>query len=415
MKNSIELRKQLKAVETEMTSLLDVAKTEDRNLNDIEQTDFDTKFEKVEALKRSIESAEKVEAFEARQAANTGVSVPSISTGKTEKYSLLGHIEAVRKGKVEGIFAEAQAQGEKELREAGVAINSNAAYIPSDYARAFSVTGDSGAKGGNTVATETTGIIESLFEGSLLDKLGATKMLGLVGNVNMPKGGKVVSTWESENSAVAASDHNLGVIALSPNRLATRMIVSNQLLVQTSGSVESYLRKEIEKSIQKALDEKYIANLLAASDTQSLVMGTNGAALTVAKVQEFLELAGKAEADLSVGKYLINYDIWSALKALPKASGSDKFMLENGLIDGVDYVVSNRVPANLVKGTGTDLSAMAFGDFSTAIVAGWGAIEILVDPYTASGTGQTILNLGSYFSLSDSHFEGKAVAKDIIA
>lgn len=394
-----------------MGTLIDTKNAEARDFNETEKVSFDALDTEIRNLDLQIENAEKEENYKLRMANNA----PAVHSTVKEKYSLLGHIEAVRKGKVEGVFAEAQAQGEKELRDAGVAINSNAAYIPSDYARAFSVTGDSGAKGGNTVATETTGIIESLFEGSLLDKLGATKMLGLVGNVNMPKGGKVVSTWESENGAVSASDHNIGVIALSPNRLATRMVVSNQLLRQTSGSVESYLRKEIEKSIQKALDEKYIENLLASADTQGVVMGTDGAALTVAKVQEFVELAGKAEADLAAAKYLINYDIWSALKALPKASGSDKFMLENGLIDGIEYVVSNRVPANLTKGSGTGLSAMAFGDFSSAIVCGWGAVEILVDPYTASATGQTVLNLGSYFDLKDTHFEGKSVAKDIVA
>jgi HK97 family phage major capsid protein len=393
MKKSIELRKQLKAIESEMAGLLDVAKTEERAFTDAEQTDFDAKFEKVEALKRSIESAEKVEAFEARQAANAGVTVPNISTGKKEAYSLVGHIDAVRKGKLEGVYAEAQAQGERELRASGVTPDSNAVYVPANYTRDFTVTGDSGAKGGNTVATQTTGIIETLFEGSLLNKLGASKMLGLTGNVKMPKGASVVSSWVTENGTI---------INLTPNRLATRMFVSNQLLIQTSGSVETYLRKEIEKSIQKSIDEKYIAYLLADSSIQAVVNGTNGAALTVAKVNEFIELAAKADADLDKAKFLINYDIFSALKALPKASGSDRFMLENGMIDGT-------------KGTGEGLSAMVFGDFSSAIVAGWGAIEILVDPYTAAADGETILNVGSYWDLKDAHAEAKAVSKDIVA
>ncbi|MEB2775227.1 phage major capsid protein [Algoriphagus sp. D3-2-R+10] len=393
-----------------MGELIDTKNAESREFNETEKGSFDKLDGEIRDLDSKIEAAEKEENYKLRMASNA----PSVVAKSTEKYSLLGHIEAVRSGKVSGVFAEAQAEGERELREAGVAINSNAAYIPSNY-RDFSVTGDSGAKGGNTVSTEAKGIIESLFEGSLLDKLGASKMLGLVGNVKMPKGGKVVSSWVTENGTIAKSDHNIGSVDLTPNRLATRLAVSNQLLVQSSSSVDAYLRKEIEKSIQKALDEKYLENLLAASDTQAVVMGTNGAALTVAKVQEFVSKAGKAEVDIANAKYLINYNVWAALKALAKASGSDKFMLENNLIDGMPFVVSNRVPSNLTKGTGTNLSAMAFGDFSSAIVAGWGAVEIVVDPYTASGDGQTILNLGSYFDLKDSHFEGKSVSKDIVA
>lgn len=393
-----------------MGELIDTKNAEAREFNETEKGSFDKLDAEIRNLDIQIENAEKEEAYKLRMA----VSAPAVSVASKEQYSLIGHINAVRSGKVSGVFAEAQAEGEKELRSAGVSINPNAAYVPSNY-RDFSVTGDSGAKGGNTVATEVTGIIESLFEGSLLNKLGASRMLGLTGNVKMPKGSAVVSTWVSENGTIAKSDHSIGSIDLTPNRLATRMNVSNQLLVQTSGSVEAYLRKEIEKSIQKALDEKYIAYLLASANTQAVVGGTDGAALTVAKVHEFIEKVAKAEADIASSKYLINYDVFSALKALPKASGSDKFMLENGLIDGMPYVASNRVPANLTKGSGTGLSAMAFGDFSTAILAGWGAIEILVDPYTAAADGQTVMNVGSYFDLKDSHEEGKAVMKDIIA
>ncbi len=414
MKKSVELRKQLAGLESEMKTILDSAKVENRNLNDVEQTDFDSKFASVEALKRSIESAENVEAFEARQASNVGVNVPNVASNNGEKYSLIGHINSFRNG-LTGVFKEAQEQGMKELRDAGIAVNSNAVYIPSNYQRDFSVTGDSGTKGGAVVETNKGSIIESLYEGSLLDKLGASKMLGLTGNLDLPKGGSVVSSWVTENGEIAKSDHVIGNIQLRPNRLATRMGVSNQMLVQSAESVDAYLRKEIEKSIQKSLDEKFLENLLASTDVQAVINGVDGGALTFAKVQEFVELAGKADVDIATAKYLINYDVWSALKALPKASGSDKFVLENGMIDGMPFVVSNRVPSNLVKGAGTGLNAMAYGDWSSTIVAGFGIVEILIDPYTEAANGRTILNCGSFWDISDKYYNGKAVSKDIVA
>lgn len=409
MKKSVELRKQLAELENEMKNILNSAKVENRDLNETEQVSFDEKFEKVDTLKRSIEQAEKVEKFEARMAGET----PAINTNKSnEKYSIVGHINAVRSGRLDGIYAEAQAQGEKELRNAGVAVNPNAAYIPSNY-RDFSVTGDSGAKGGNLVGTDKGSIIESLFEGSLLDKMGATRFLGLTGNLDLPKGGKVTSVWRTENQEVTVSDHNIGQIELRPNRLATRMNVSNQLLIQSSSDVEAYLRREIEKSIQKALDEKYIEFLLGSTDVIQVVNGVNGGALTYPKIQEFIEGVGKAEADVANAKFLINYDIHTALKNLKMDAGSGRFVLQDGRLDGFEFVVSNRVPSNLTKGTGTGLSAMAFGDWSESIVAGWGAVEILVDPYTRSAFGQTVMNVGSYWHLSDMRPEAKAVSKDI--
>ncbi|ERM82380.1 hypothetical protein P872_18465 [Rhodonellum psychrophilum GCM71 = DSM 17998] len=412
MKKSLELKRKLAVIETEMRTILDAGKVENRDLNADEQLSFNTKFEEVEAMKRSIVDAEKVESFEARQA---GISAPVIGNRSSEKYSILGHIQAVRSGKLDGIYGEAQAQGELELKNSGVNVNPSAVYIPTNYERDFSVTGDAGAKGGNLVSTDKGPIIESLFEGSLLDKLGVQKMLGLTSNLDLPKGGAVVSTWRTENQAVVKSDHSIGQIELRPNRLATRMSVSNQLMTQSSSSVDAYLRKEIMKSIQKSLDEKYLENLFAASDAKQIVMGTNGAALTYAKLQEFIEAVGKSEADVEASMFLINYDLYSALKALPKVAGSDRFVLENGLIDGFKYIASNRVKADFVKGTGTGLSGMVFGDHTTAICAGWGGIEIIVDNFSEAANGALVLNVGSYWDLKDKYFEGKSLAKDIIA
>lgn len=395
----------------EMGTLIDVKNSENRNFTEVEKSKFDSLENEIKDLDNKIEVAEKEESIKLRLAG----SAPSITKTDKELYTIVGHINAVRSGKIDGIYAEAQKQGETELRNAGVAVNPNAVYIPSNYVRDFSVGGDSGTKGGKLVSTEKGSIIESLFEGSLLNKLGATKFLGLTGNLDLPKGGKVTSTWVGENAQVSASDHTIGQIELRPNRLATRMNLSNQMLIQSSADVESYLRKEIEKSIAKSLDEKYIEFLLGSADVQPVEMGVSGGTLTYPKVQEFIEKVGKAEADVANGKFLINYDVHSFLKSLSIDGGSGRMVLQDGRLDGYDFVVSNRVPSNLTKGAGSGLSAMSFGDFSEAIVAGWGAIEILVDPYTRSEYGQTVMNVGSYWDLKDLRPEAKAVSRDIVA
>ncbi|WP_215225861.1 phage major capsid protein [Echinicola shivajiensis] len=415
MKKSVELRKKLADLDNEIKQLLDSAKQENRDFNKDEKESFDSKFAEAEELRNDIAQAEKVEAFEARQASEAGKSVPSIQTRSKEKYSIIGHINAVRSGKLDGIYGEAQSQGEKEVRDSGVSPNANAVYIPANYQRDFSVTGDSGAKGGNLVATEKGGIIESLFEGSLLNKVGASSMLGLVSNVDLPKGNSVTSSWVGENASVSASDHEIGNVELRPNRLATRMNVSNQLFIQSSESVEAYLRNEIEKSIQKALDEKFITDLLASSDVNAIVGDVNGKAIDYDGIMSYISTVGKSEADMANAKFLINWDVYGALKQLKKGTSNERFVLEDDKIEGFDYVVSNRIPSDLTKGTGTDLSAAAFGDFTNTIVAGWSTVEILIDPYTQAGSGKTVLNVGSYFDIKNKYPEALAVQKDIIA
>ncbi|MDE8343967.1 MAG: phage major capsid protein, partial [Acidocella sp.] len=44
---------------------------------------------------------------------------------------------------------------------------------------------------------------------------------------------------------------------------------------------------------------------------------------------------------------------------------------------------SNQVPSNLTKGTGTNLSAVIFGNWSDLIIGEWGVLEILPNPYGA--------------------------------
>jgi hypothetical protein len=44
------------------------------------------------------------------------------------------------------------------------------------------------------------------------------------------------------------------------------------------------------------------------------------------------------------------------------------------------------VPGDLTKGTGTNLSALIFGNFNDLIIGEWGSVEILVNPYGAGFT-----------------------------
>ena len=52
------------------------------------------------------------------------------------------------------------------------------------------------------------------------------------------------------------------------------------------------------------------------------------------------------------------------------------------------FEVSNNVPSNLTKGTGTNLSAVIYGNFADLLIGMFDQLEILVDPYTdfAKGT-----------------------------
>jgi len=69
-------------------------------------------------------------------------------------------------------------------------------------------------------------------------------------------------------------------------------------------------------------------------------------------------------------------------KDLPDAQSMTK-------IGGAMCGVSNQVPSTLTKGDAVGVcSAIIYGNWADLIIAQWGMLDIIVDPYTASNRGQ---------------------------
>ena len=62
-------------------------------------------------------------------------------------------------------------------------------------------------------------------------------------------------------------------------------------------------------------------------------------------------------------------------------------------LNGYKAGVSNNVPSNLTKGSGTNLSAIIFGNWRDLIVGQWGGIDLQADPYTAGDEGAVIVRV----------------------
>ena len=58
-------------------------------------------------------------------------------------------------------------------------------------------------------------------------------------------------------------------------------------------------------------------------------------------------------------------------------------------IAGRRLEVSKNVPSNLTKGSGTNLSAVIYGNFADLLTGLYGTLEMLVDPYTDFAKGTT--------------------------
>ena len=75
-------------------------------------------------------------------------------------------------------------------------------------------------------------------------------------------------------------------------------------------------------------------------------------------------------------KYVTGASVAGSAKTKEKASGTAQYVLDGGMMNGYETVVSNQVPANTV----------IFGDFSQLIIAMWGGLDIITERNADNGS-----------------------------
>jgi len=82
--------------------------------------------------------------------------------------------------------------------------------------------------------------------------------------------------------------------------------------------------------------------------------------------------------------YLINAVTKGKLKTTKHEAGDLGYLMAmDNTINGYNVGVSNLVPGDITKGTGTNLSAALFGDWSQLVIGQWGFVDIVLDKSTA--------------------------------
>ena len=73
------------------------------------------------------------------------------------------------------------------------------------------------------------------------------------------------------------------------------------------------------------------------------------------------------------------------------------------------------VPSNLTKGTSSGVcSAIIFGNFNDLIIGQWGGTDILVDPYTGSGSGTIRVVVFADVDVAVRHAESFSATQDYL-
>jgi HK97 family phage major capsid protein len=398
MKKSAALRQERAQKIEAQKALHAKAEAEKRSLNEIETTEFRTIQKEIEGLTGQIADAEAYE-VNLRSIENPGESLMDNENPKPEERKAVFSIHrAIRSQLVNGGIKLEGAELEMHQRAAKAASESN---IPiggiAIEMRAQTVTGDAGAKGGNLVQTDLQSPIDFLRPQPLMQKMGATYITGLTGNLRFPKNeGGIVATWEGETDAVDPTSNTYGYLDSLPKRLSVTVPISLQNLMQSSINLERYTINEINLAIANALDAASVngsgigqpLGILNNPAVNQVTTSTNGSAPSWDTIVDLETGVFVENANAAKMAYIVNPKTRGKLKKTKHEAGDLNYIMGvDNRVNGYDAETSNHVPGNLAKGTGTNLSAAAFGDWSQLMINQWGFMDLSVDEFSRKKEG----------------------------
>ena len=275
--------------------------------------------------------------------------------------------------------------GATEMRKSGLSY-SGQIQLPVEE-RGDAVAATVATDGKEIVATDKLNILSPLKGKSILAEAGATFLTGLVGNISIPNYTGSTCGWKGELEAADNGKGAFGSVELSPKRLTAYIDISKQFLTQDSVGAEEMLRADIVNSLVAKLEQTIFGD--AAGDNTKPAGIFNSAEVAAPSYQGVCE-AEAAVTDYSGEKrFVMSPTAKSAFKqATISGTKSDlRLLLEDGEVDG--YPVSDS--SNVVAG------GYAFGDFGELVVAQWGGIDIVVDPYTLATKNAIRLVINAYF------------------
>lgn len=416
MRSLIHLREQRGLKVDAIRAIHAKAASENRDLNDAEQAAFDTGKGEIERLEREIRNYEFLADAERRAEAEP------IGEGRGGE---MGDIEArfspakalaefVETGRLTGAEAE-YATEHRSGRQGAIAMPVSAFM---GETRALLTTAPAGGPGGNLVPTNQGALIDRVRPTLVTESLGATVLRGLTGNLDLPR---IKDTgqafWVPEHGNVTRSDMTFDKVSMGPHTVGAEYEVSRRMLLQTT-ALEPILRNDIAFLLRQALDAAAIVGggtnqpigILSTPGLNVQSLGANGGALDFAQIADMIG-AIDDDADGNRG-FLITKAIRTACLKLRDATGRPYGLADT--FSGQPVRVSKAMPANLTKGSGTNLSAAIFGIWSDLIIGYWSSVDILPNPYhvDVASKGGLLLHAFLDADIATRHIENFVAVKD---
>jgi HK97 family phage major capsid protein len=173
---------------------------------------------------------------------------------------------------------------------------------------------------------------------------------------------------------------------------------SRRLDVQSSPAVEQLVEDDFRAAVAAAIDAALIAGSGASGEPNGIIaravggdigtvaLGADGGPITRNHLVEMEHDLAGADADFGPLAWLTSPELRAELRTTDSATDAGRFLWDGGRILDYPAFSSRHVPADLVKGSGNNLTAIILARWADALVVVH-ALEVVVNPYTFARQG----------------------------
>lgn len=331
-----------------------------------------------------------------------------MSKAEQRSYSLLRAINACVSGNWSDAGLERECSNELERK---IGRGTNGFFVPhSILSTRTTQSTTSYSTGGALVATQlaSESFVDLLRNNAILAQLNPTILTGLVGNVDIPRQtSATTSYWVGENVDVTGSSAGFDTLSLTPKQVGNKTTITRLALAQTTPDIEQILRNDMAQQLALAIDSAAINGTGSSAQplgllntpgvtTVDLPSDTNGAQIGASNtgldvfydLERTVDIANALNGTLY---YVTNPKVVGAIKKIKIGTNYGQSIWSQNMLDttgavpmivnGYPIARSNQVPSNLTRGNQSLSSALIFGNFSDLIMAMWGGLEVLPNPY----------------------------------
>lgn len=391
--------------------LVNVAETENRDWTNNEQEEADLCKREVERLDGKIARRQAHEDMISRQAQMGGSAVSEAKeiNRVNKSFSLSRAVNAVALGKaLEGAEAEWAQEAGREMQSRGLNMSGQIGIPGSALFRAGAADDFQAGSGDGSgfVATAVPGAIDALRTPTMAERIGVTTINNATANLQFPRvSAKAAGTAETEVSADADSGLEMDDVTLTPNRVAAKTLWSKQLMLQGGAAVDALISRELSAGINETIDKAVFAAAVAGAGDTNAVAG----ALGYADITDAEKAVLAAGGDLARCAWIGSPSAMSIVKG-EAAVPSIRAVVENNQLDGfTTYFTPNLADTAGAPTVGT----LLFGDYAAGmLLAFFGGIDLLVDPYSNAGTAQIALHVNKFYDTAVRQAGALAVVND---